>query len=436
MNRRAGRVALAAVLGSVALLATSCGDSGSKSTAATAAPGVTTTAAPKKELTTAPGFDGKTIKVGVITALSGEAALIGNPLAAGQETFWKYYNAEKGGIAGKYPVEVVLVDSRYESNTTVQQYNKIKGDVVMLTQVMGTAPTLALLPLLKADNIVASPASQDALWVREQNLFPIIEPYQIDAINAMDYLMKEGGAAGKTICAVLQNDVYGEAGLEGLKFAGTKLGFDLKATPRYKVGDQDFTAQVNELKSANCQVVFAVSLPSEFGKILGTAAGIGYAPQWVGQSPAWIDEFLGTPLKDYITKNVLIAAVGPQWGDPTVPAAVDYANVVKTYKPDQQPDYYFSFGFDQGQAEAQLLEKAVAMGSLDRAGIVAAMNSLDKLSFNGLAGDYIYGTPDKRSPSRVTTMFKVNPAAPFGLEALKYDFTSDAAQAFTFPQAG
>ena len=299
--------------------------------AATTAAGATTAAAADhgrraKELAKAPGFDGKTIKVGVITALSGAAAVIGKQLAAGQDVFWKYYNAEKGGIAGKYPVEVVLEDSLYESNTTVQKYNKIKGDVVMLSQVMGTAATLALLPLLKADNVVAAPASQDALWVREQNLFPIIEPYQIDAINAMDYMMKEGGAQGKNVCAVLQNDVYGEAGLEGLQFAGTKLGFELKATPRYKLGDQDFTAQVNELKNAKCDVVFAVSLPTEFGKILGTAAGLGFAPQWVGQSPAWVDALLATPLKDYMAKNVMIAAVGPQWGDPSVPAAVEFAD--------------------------------------------------------------------------------------------------------------
>ena len=73
------------------------------------------------------------------------------------------------------------------------------------------------------------------------------------------------------------------------------------------------------------------------------------------------------------------------------------------------------------------------MGSLDRDGIVAAMNSLDKLTFDGLAGDYGYGTPDQRDPARVTTMFKVNPAAPFGLESLKYNFASDAAKAFEFP---
>ena len=104
-------------------------------------------------------------------------------------------------------MNLVLEDSLYDSTTTVQKYNKIKNDVVMLSQIMGTAPTLALLPLLKQDNVVAAPASQDALWVREQQLFPVIEPYQIDAINAMDYMMNEGGGQGKKVAAVIQNDV-------------------------------------------------------------------------------------------------------------------------------------------------------------------------------------------------------------------------------------
>ena len=126
--------------------------------------------------------------------------------------------------------------------------------------------------------------------------------------------------------------------------------------------------------------MFAVALPTEFGKILGTAASLGYAPQWIGQSPAWVDLLLGTPLKDYMASNVMIAAVGPEWGDPTVPEAAAFAERVKTYKPDQTPNYYFSFGYYQAQAAAQLLEKAVQLGSLDRDGIITAMNSLDMLT--------------------------------------------------------
>lgn len=410
--------------------------------AASAAPATTaaraTTTAPKptfgsdEALKKAPGFNGKAFKVGVITALSGPAAVIGNQLAAGQSTYWKYLNAEKGGIAGRYPVEVVLEDSLYESNTTVQKFNKIKDDVSILSQVMGTAPTLALLPLLKADNMVASPASQDAMWVREQNLFPILEPYQIDALNAMDYLIKEGGAKNKTICAVIQNDVYGEAGLEGLNYAADKLDFNVKTVAKYKQGDQDFTGQVSDLRRNGCEVVFVASLPTEFGKIIGTAAALRFTPQWIAQSPSWVDSLLATPLRDYLTAYVLVVAVGPEWGDPTVRNAAAYAERVKQYKPDQKPDYYFTFGYFQAQATAQLLEKAVAMGDVSRDGIIKAMNSLDKLTFDGLAGDYLYGPPDKRDPSRFSTIFKVSPEAPFGLRSLRFNYTSDIARRFTF----
>jgi len=52
---------------------------------------------------------------------------------------------------------------------------------------------------------------------------------------------------------------------------------------------------------------------------------------------------------------------------------------------------------------------------------------------DGLAGDYTYGPPEQRNPSRVTTMFQVTPGGPFGLKSLKYNFTSPAAQAFEFP---
>jgi hypothetical protein len=61
------------------------------------------------------------------------------------------------------------------------------------------------------------------------------------------------------------------------------------------------------------------------------------------------------------------------------------------------------------------------------------MNSIDVLTFEGLAGDYEYGTPEERNPSRVTTIFEVDPEGPFGLNALKYNFSSDAAAAFEFP---
>src|ERR671914_2962819 len=132
------------------------------------------------ELQSGPGFDGTTIKLGVLTPLTGPVAVIGNPLTAGNEVFIEAVNAE-GGIAGQYPVELVQEDTQYRPDVAVQKYNQIKGDVVSFVQLLGTPLTLAVLPQLKRDQMIAAPASLDGLWVREQNLLPIGGPYQVQA---------------------------------------------------------------------------------------------------------------------------------------------------------------------------------------------------------------------------------------------------------------
>ena len=385
-----------------------------------------------KQLTSTNGFDGTTIKLGVLNPLSGPAALIGKPLTAGQEIYWQSLNDDKGGIAGKYKVELVIEDTLYETNTTVQKYNKIKNDVVMFSQVMGTAPNLALLPLLKEDKIVAAPASQDAFWVREQYLLPVIEPYQVDVVNAVDYWLANGGSKTAKVCAFLQNDVYGEAGLEGLTYASKEFGFTITTVTKYKSGDTDFTAQINELKSKGCEMVWASALPTEFAGATGTAAKMGFEPRWIAQSPAWIDIFAKGALRGYLEKNVWVAATGPELVAETHPAMKEILDKLAKYKPEQKPDYYLTFGYLQAIAEHQILERAVKLGDLSRDGIVEAMNTTDKLLLGGLVGDYGFGEPAKRDPSRYTTIFKVNADKPFALEQMKFNFTTDAAKKYAF----
>lgn len=385
------------------------------------------------ELAAGPGFDGTTINVGVLSALSGPTAVIGTQLTAGQQVYFDYLNAEEGGVAGQYPVEIVLEDHLYDTASTVQKYGKIKDDVVMFSQIMGTPSIFATLPLLADDNMVASPASQDADWVRMQNLLPVVEPYQVDVINAMAYYLGDGGGSvDDTICAVIQNDLYGEAGLEGLEFAAAEFGFEIAAVTRYGAGDQAFTAQVTELVNAECEMVWATALPTEFGGILGTAAQSGFTPRWIAQSPAWIDALADTPLADYLEAYVWVAALGKEWGDPASADMTAMVERVAKYKPEQTPSYYFTFGYIQAWATHQVLEAAVANGDLSREGIIEAMNGLDELSFGDLGPAYAYGAPEDRNPPRFTTVFEVDVDKPFALGSLAADITSPEAEAFEF----
>jgi len=377
------------------------------------------------------GFDGTTIKIGVITPTSGRVAIIGNPLTNGNKAFFDQLNAN-GGIAGKYQVELVVRDSKYESQTAIQEYNATKGDVVMYAQLLGTPIVNALLPQLDADGIVASPASLDAFWVREQSLLPIGGPYQIQMINGVDWYVNEGGGEGKKICSLTQDDPYGEAGQQGLDFIAEDLGIELGPQVKFTAGNTDYTTQINQLQGENCEAVALVATPADAAAALGKAAQGNYAPTWLAQSPSWLKVLFAGDLRPYAEANVKLLSEGADWGDESVEGMSEMIAAMEEFTPDQEPDTYFAFGYLQASAVAQVLEAAVENGDLSHEGIIEAMNSLEELDFGGLSGTYGYGPPEDRNPPRASTIYKVDLTSPTGLTAEVLDYESEASEAFEF----
>jgi ABC-type branched-subunit amino acid transport system substrate-binding protein len=426
MRRTYKGVRLAAAAMGLMLAVTACGGAGEDDSGGggkAGAPGNTA------------GFDGKTIKLGVLTPLSGPVAVIGQPLTSGNEVWFDALNA-KGGVGGKYKVELVQEDSQYKTDVAVQKYNKIKSDVVAFTQILGTAPTLAVLPQLRTDKILAAPASLDALWVREDNLLPVGGPYQVQAINAVDYYLTDGGGSkDSTICTMIQDDVYGEAGQQGIDFAAEKYGFTVANTQKFKQGNENYAGQIGALAGAKCEMVFLVATPSDAAKIWGTAAQARFAPQWFGQSPSYTGALALSAIAPYMQQSVLIVAEGTEWGDTSVPGMQTMVSDMGKYAADEKPDYYFAFGYNQGRAMTAVLEKAVENGDLSREGILKASTEIGTVGFDGLSGDYKYGPAAERNPPRASTIFKVDPAKPFGLAKVKYLLESDAAKEFEFKKA-
>jgi ABC-type branched-subunit amino acid transport system substrate-binding protein len=427
---------LVAAFSAVALAATACGSSKKSSSSPPTSGGSSATSSNAgKEPASAPGFDpgAKTIHVGIVSALTGPVAVIGKPLTAGNELWFKHVNQDLGGIGGKYKIVFDEEDSGYVPQNAVQAYNKLKDNEVLFAQMLGTPETKAVLPLLQQDNLVAAPATLDADWVHNPNLLPVLPPYQLQMINGASYAINDLGLKGKTFCEMIQDDAYGEAGKAGVDYAASSLGFTVKSLARYATPATDLTAQIQQLKQANCQVVFLTSTPADTGKALGTAVQLQFAPQWIGQSPSYIGALAASPLGPYMQKYFLVAGSGTSWTDRTNKGQADLLDLLAKLSPSQAPDYYFSFGYVQGQAVTQVLEQAVKNGDLSRKGIQKAMVDVGTLSFNGLAGDYKYGQPADREPPRDTTMFKITPGVPIGLEVAKASFVSDAAKAYKIP---
>ena len=379
-----------------------------------------------------PGVAGDTITIAALTPLSDAVAVIGNPLLAGLEVYFQSINQEKGGVAGRYRVRILAEDITYANpSTSVQKYQKIKDQVALIAIAVGTDHVNSLLPLLEEDSIVTSPTTFDAEWIREPRLLPFGVPYQIWVINGASYYREKEGA-DKTICSLVLATGYGEAGEEGLEFAAKELGFPIAVKARFRQDDQDFVAPITQLRNARCDAVFLGSLPGVTGKVLGAAAQLSYEPRWIAQAPSWHGILAESPLEEYYAKTLWVLANGPEWGDTTVAGMRAMVGAVGRYRPQQRPDLYFTAGWVIARGAHHLLEKAVALGDLSRAGLLSALQQLGTLSHDGLWPDYGYGAIDTREPPRTTSVFRINPAKPFGLEELAREVSSPAAERFQF----
>lgn len=423
--RRKNVAALLALVTVVALVAAACGSGDSSKSG-----GEGTTAKKGGTPVKGQGFDGTTITLGVITPMSGLAQVIGKPLTNGNDVYWKSKNAA-GGVAGKYQVKLVVKDSAYDPVQAGQAFDEISSQVAAFQQILGTQVTVSLMQKLDDQGLAAGPATLDAEWLVEKQLFPIATTYQILAINSVDYYVNQAGGKGKVLCQTAQDDAYGEAGVQGVNYAAQQLGVKITTTARY-AGGADKTAAIQQLKDNKCDFVFGTVLATDTSSVISKAAEINFTPQWALMAPAWTPILASGDVGAYMQKYVWVAVIGPNWGDMSVPGMAQMINDLQKYAPDQKPDIYFAFGYAQAWTLDQILEKAVGNGDLSPAGIVSAIGDVGTLKFDGLVPDFTYGSDvTKRQAPPVSTIFQVDMSAPGGLKATNpamIDYSSQAAK--------
>jgi ABC-type branched-subunit amino acid transport system substrate-binding protein len=391
-----------------------------------------------------PGVDAKTktISLGVLSPLSGPVAVIGKPLTAGQEAYFKSVNAS-GGVDG-WKVSLIERDSKYDPQTQVQGFNQIADQVAFMAQSLGSPTTKAIQPTADQQKMLIGAAAQDSAFVTDPLMAVIGTPYAVDVANAVDYIVKQTGHPSAKIGIIYQDDAYGQDGLRGY-LAGLKAyHFDNVAEATYKVGDTDLTAQVQKMRAGGAQYVFVVSVPSTAATIVGTGASEGYNPTWIFQGPAWSEYLMTsngtpsgkpTPVAKALASNVWVLGSATQWGDMSVPGMPKFLSDTKRFAPGQIPDYYYIYGYAEAQMETAVLRKAIQSGDLTRQGILNAKLHLGTVHLGGLMPPIDY-TPGLGPASRMTGIARVDPGARTFLKAVSPFFTGDAARGLQFTTSG
>ena len=413
---------LVAVCAGLALLAAACSESGDDPDLTDPPDGVTTAAPPagepEPEIPTAPGFDGETITLGYMGLYSERLLAIGNPLEQGSQIYWNWLN-DQGGVAGKYKVHlmsgnVATLNDNNSPDPTID-YERLKDKVAMFAFIFSTPATQALLPSLKADNIVAVPGSVAGAWAGEKLLLPSGSAYEYEMINLADWFVNESGlSTGSDVhCVAYMNDQYGRDTLEGLEYVMKELGLELGAKESVTTpGLPDYPAIIEALQDADCTVVYAITLPLQQDALLAEASEVGFEPNWLGAYPSYLNAVAREKPDNY--EKFYVTVDGPALvsdpDDTDVPGMAKFAERFAQYADAGTiPNTYHLGGYFQAIAVHALLEKAVELGDLSRDGMVEAMAQLREVDTDGLTADnYVYGLPEDRQPTSGTRIFKFN----------------------------
>jgi ABC-type branched-subunit amino acid transport system substrate-binding protein len=348
----------------------------------------------------------------------------------GANLYWDAKN-KAGGICGRQ-VKLTVQDTGYDPQKAVAAYQQMSGDIIGLGLVLGSPITSALLPSVQKQDMFLNFAGWTSDILPNDNVAIAGTTYDVEAINAVDFLMdKHGVKSGDTIGHLYFEGDYGENALKGSKYAAGKHNLKIveqKVTP----ADQDMTGQVAAFKKAKVKAILFSAAPPQAASLAGVAAAQKLDVPIVANGPGWAPQLLDTPAADALLANYyVVSSMAPL--DVESEGVEKFLSAYQAAYPDGTP---LSNGSLYAYAAAQItdaaLTKACENKDLTRKGVLDALHSLTALDTGGVvAGTLDFSDPSK-PPGTLVYIAKASKEAPGGLSALGEPSSAPDVEGYTF----
>jgi len=366
------------------------------------------------------------IYLGIISDLTeGPFRALAVPITDAQKAFWKRVNAQ-GGI-GDFEVDVTkyVRDNKYNPQTHNQVYQEIKGNVLALAQSLGSPTTAAILPDMKASNVVAAPAAWTSAYAFEDVIVESGANYCIESMNALDYA-KEAYQVSSVMSVHLSGD-YGDDAAAGVRLGAAALGLAFSDVKTDSGADKQAGA-IRAIVAGRPDLVVLTMGPADAAVIVGQAAAQGYQGRFIGTSPTWNPALLQSAAAPALTALYEQTAPWNAW-DSDTPGHRAMREALGSVTPN---DGYTS-GWVWSYPLRAALSKAEENGDLTRAGLVKAVKQLSSVDYEGMlpqgAGNYAAGPND--GMVRATAIYKPDKAGTTGLTQVRELFVGPTAKAYT-----
>jgi len=337
------------------------------------------------------------IKIGLVTALSGQSAKAGEALTRGLTIAIDEINA-KGGVLGGRQFELVRRDD--EANPAKGQIAAreliFKEKVAVLFGGLDTPVSLAIVPIVNEQKVpfmdpwaAGTPITRNG--ANPNYVFRVSAVDDIVDQAMLQYAQKNYGAKSPGIIVV--NNPWGESNQKGLTAALNAKGVKPAGIEKFEPNDVDVTPQLSRLKSSGADVLLMVGNVGPSAQVVKSLDRMGWkvpiVSHW-GPAGGRFTELAGPNAKD-----VVFVQTYSFFGKQTPAGARVLAALQKKYPDikgpgDVTPAVGVANAYDAMQLVALAIEKA---GSTNGDAIREGFYKIDK--YDGLIKTYVKPfTPD------------------------------------------
>src|SRR5271166_6258380 len=226
------------------------------------------------------GVSAETLRIGVISPLTGVGAPWGIAMAQAGKILATEANAKGGLDVGgqKYQVEIIAYDDQYKAAEAVSAYNRlVKQDDVKYVVMMSSASTMAVKQSIEDDDVVVLSSAVTAKAI-DPDTKHLIRLTSIPANYVPPFVawMKDN-VKERSVVIINPNDETGWEETKIDKASFEQNGFKVLGSELFERGQQEFQPLLTGIIGMNPEIIDIATIPpATAGLLIRQARDLGY----------------------------------------------------------------------------------------------------------------------------------------------------------------
>ncbi len=225
--------------------------------------------------------ESNTLRIGVITSLTGSNAAFGQAHKNGYTIALNELNA-KGGVLGK-KVELVYYDDQSKPDQAVQGVSKLvdQNRVPIILGAYSSENTRAIVPAITQKQvplIMPTATADNVMETGSPWVFRLCAGSGAYAAATLDFLKNSGDP--KTMAIIYENTNFGQSNDKSMRDQAKQAGINVVAEEAYQASSPDYKALLQRVKAKNPEVIYFASYLLDATTLMRQASQMGLNPRY------------------------------------------------------------------------------------------------------------------------------------------------------------